>query len=746
MASTANQYAFDLGVALEANRRWRLSQSERRQKQASVGRKQFDDVESKERLAKRANRLINQVRTRLEMAPGTAPPELERLTARGPVAPNEISNLLMERVIGATRDFLSIEFLDRALYTNRSVGRIVTAVGAGRSAYGTGFLVTPRLLLTNHHVLGVPADAAASQVQFNYQLDRIGQPMTIASFRLRPEEFFLSNQELDFALVAVEPTSERGAKLETFGHCPLIGAEGKITIGEPINIIQHPRGEMKQIVIRENRLLDLLDLHVHYEADTDPGSSGSPVFNDQWEVVALHHSGVPKTDDQGNLLDVDGNVWNRGDDPELLAWVGNEGVRVSKLVASVADAPLSEIFGTKKQLRNELLQQSKADPVTAASPTRTNFSSSEIDMSTPNNRLADQSHVASHLISSLNGAVTLTVPLNVTISLGAPPIAPAAVNDQSAEELFQEAVRPDEDYDNRPGYDAEFLGFEVPLPRLGRAIQAQAFRLSKGNGPEAFELKYYHYSVLFNRKRRLAFVSAVNLDAKPHFKHKRQGKDKWYFDPRVPQECQAGEELYAGNPLDRGHLVRRDDAAWGATKEEARLANDDTFHFTNCSPQHEVYNQSGLASRDGLLLWGNLENHVAAEAKSNNKKLSIFNGPVFRSNDRKVEGVQVPKEFFKVVAFQDDEGEPRALAFILSQASLLRDLPEEEFEVGPYEIYQVPVRDLESRTKLNFGPLRNYDPLAHSEQESYFEADLDAVAIDRLERIVTKPAKTAAVK
>ena len=148
--------------------------------------------------------------------------------------------------------------------------------------------------------------------------------------------------------------------------------------------------------------------------------------------------------------------------------------------------------------------------------------------------------------------------------------------------------------------------------------------------------------------------------------------------------------------------------------------------------------------RLGVLLWGNLENHVAAQAKANNKKLAIFNGPVFRSNDRKVEGVQVPKEFFKVVAFEDDDGEPRALAFILSQASLLRDLPEEEFEVGPYEIYQVPIRDLESRTKLNFGPLRNYDPLAHSEQESYFEADLDAVAIDRLERIVTKPAKAAA--
>src|SRR5262249_4847912 len=149
--------------------------------------------------------------------------------------------------------------------------------------------------------------------------------------------------ELDFALVAVAG----GDALTPFGYCPLIPREGKILIGDPINIIQHPMGEMKQIVVRANRLLDLpnkaaLDLYAHYEADTEPGSSGSPVFNDQWDVVALHHSGVPDTDKQGNLRGIDGKPWRNGDDPERLKWIGNEGIRVSRLVAFIKDAKLDK--------------------------------------------------------------------------------------------------------------------------------------------------------------------------------------------------------------------------------------------------------------------------------------------------------------------------------------------------------------------------------------------------------------------
>ena len=162
--------------------------------------------------------------------------------------------------------------------------------------------------------------------------------------------------------------ARNGGKLSDFGFCPLIAAEGKITPGEPVNIIQHPRGEPKQVVIRENKLLDLpkptaadprLDRYAQYEADTDQGSSGSPVFNDQWEVIALHHSGVPKTNDKGDLIDDGGNVIDPERDPQRIVWIGNEGIRVSRLMQVVSEA--KNLSREAEQLRQELLKISRVD-------------------------------------------------------------------------------------------------------------------------------------------------------------------------------------------------------------------------------------------------------------------------------------------------------------------------------------------------------------------------------------------------
>src|SRR6185369_4011734 len=97
--------------------------------------------------------------------------------------------------------------------------------------------------------------------------------------------------------------------LSGYGSLRLLEAEGKAIVGELMNIIQHPNGEPKQLALRENKLVDVLDRFVHYETDTAPGSSGSPVFNDQWECVGLHHSGVPKRDDAGRILTIDGGIW-----------------------------------------------------------------------------------------------------------------------------------------------------------------------------------------------------------------------------------------------------------------------------------------------------------------------------------------------------------------------------------------------------------------------------------------------------
>ena len=155
-------------------------------------------------------------------------------------------------------------------------------------------------------------EAAGSYVQFNYQAGLDGLPLAPETFSLDPQRFFVTDEALDFTLVAVKPASIAAVELAVFGVLPLIEQEGKVILGEFVNVVQHPNGEPKQLALRENEVVDLLEDFLHYETDTSPGSSGSPVFNDQWEVVALHHSGVPKTDEAGNYVAIDGTAWEPG--------------------------------------------------------------------------------------------------------------------------------------------------------------------------------------------------------------------------------------------------------------------------------------------------------------------------------------------------------------------------------------------------------------------------------------------------
>ncbi len=202
----------------------------------------------------------------------------------------------------------------------RAVGRVRIRDAIGRDVgFGTGSLVSPTLLLTNHHVLPDAETARASVIEFNFQDGVDGRPLDVTLLPLDPDRFFLADDERDFALVAVRATA---AELAPFGFNPLIEAEGKAIIGEYVTIVQHPRGEKKQVALRENKIVDIPDRFLHYAADTEPGSSGSPVFNDQWEVVALHHASVPAPDHQ-----------------ELGGFM-NEGIRVSRILKFVREEPL----------------------------------------------------------------------------------------------------------------------------------------------------------------------------------------------------------------------------------------------------------------------------------------------------------------------------------------------------------------------------------------------------------------------
>jgi len=127
---------------------------------------------------------------------------------------------------------------------------------------------------------------------------------------------------------------------EQYGHIPLIGQAGKAVIGEALNVIHHPSGERKRVSIRFNRFVSQDDLWVRYESDSREGSSGAPVFNDQWEMVALYHGGISATGKEGFELARDGRRWTEDMGEDALAYVGNEGARVSRIVRSLSEAAI----------------------------------------------------------------------------------------------------------------------------------------------------------------------------------------------------------------------------------------------------------------------------------------------------------------------------------------------------------------------------------------------------------------------
>jgi endonuclease G len=263
----------------------------------------------------------------------------------------------------------------------------------------------------------------------------------------------------------------------------------------------------------------------------------------------------------------------------------------------------------------------------------------------------------------------------------------------------------DPDYANREGYDANFLGQDVPLPALTEQLAAQAAVNTETTQEPRYLLPYHHFTVVLNKARRLAYYTAVNIDGTLSRDPKR-ARDHWYFDPRIAQDEQTGKDVYDGNDLDLGHLVRRLDPAWGDTDGVAKLANDDTFHFTNCSPQHKDFNRNKTR-------WAGMEDYILKNADNLKFKVNVFTGPVFAADDDAYRGVQLPRQFWKVVTMVKTDGQLSATAYLLSQSDLITGLrTREPFSYGAYRTYQVPVRKIEELTGLSFGSLVDADPLA----------------------------------
>jgi endonuclease G len=317
------------------------------------------------------------------------------------------------------------------------------------------------------------------------------------------------------------------------------------------------------------------------------------------------------------------------------------------------------------------------------------------------------------------GSVTFEVPLRITISLGAPgaPALSVSAGSEAVTAGLEGLQMPfhDDDYSNRQGYDPSFLGDALAVPMPAAADPAVLARVQGGGTV----LHYQNFSICMHAKRRIALFTASNVTEEEKLRKPEKNKlysrkglsglgkndqEKWFPDPRLDAGFQLPDVFFTKDrkAFDKGHIVRRDDVAWGRTYEEVRRANGDSYHVTNCSPQVAGFNRSNLGEDN----WGDLENHVLSEAAS--ERLCVFAGPVLDSADRVFVGAgdgsttlraRIPSRFWKLIVARVEDG-IAAYAFLLEQ-----DLSDVEWEFAVSKElapFLYPISDLQEIAGVKF--------------------------------------------
>lgn len=227
-------------------------------------------------------------------------------------------------------DMVSYGFLSAGKTAGESVARlqvpryenampVIQADGEPEIHQGTGWLLAADLMITNHHVVNARKDGEGNAA--------------LADLEIQAQK---TSIHFDFDAQTVRGSTSAVAKLEAFdpvldyavlrlaqpvNRKPMVLNREKIEIANDsyvaVNIIQHPYGGPKKVALRNNLIYDSKFPQVRYFTDTEHGSSGSPVFNDSWQVVALHRASafVDDIKFQGRLV----------------GWV-NEGTQVSALL------------------------------------------------------------------------------------------------------------------------------------------------------------------------------------------------------------------------------------------------------------------------------------------------------------------------------------------------------------------------------------------------------------------------------
>lgn len=163
---------------------------------------------------------------------------------------------------------------------------------------GTGFLVGPDLVMTNHHVAFATAAAAplsGLSVIFDYKR-RPGKDAVDQGWPVELADDFLvaasPQEQLDYALLRLKDPAGEQFTVDLPNGIARGWLSGGVTVkdGDPLVVVQHPMGDPLSIAF--GNVKSHSDNRLQHDANTEPGSSGSPCLSAALELAALHHASI----------------------------------------------------------------------------------------------------------------------------------------------------------------------------------------------------------------------------------------------------------------------------------------------------------------------------------------------------------------------------------------------------------------------------------------------------------------------
>lgn len=291
--------------------------------------RQFEEVWQLDDGNEEQTRILNLLRSALLTAEG-GHLEIENPSHQLASVKDLQSDEEYEKVLGKDR-YKSFKWYLAGLERAAGVAQICDQFGNG---IGTGFLLRgedihekfkdkPWLLITNAHVISdnpveqndIPGSLHPDDVKVRFEASG-----TKEEFELDSVLYSSPRNKLDCTILSFSTATNELKNIVPFDISQRMPLKGK---NQRVYIIGHPKGGNLSFSIDDNLLLDHKEPKVHYRAPTEGGSSGSPVFNQNWKLIALHHSGgfkVKKLNGEQGTYAANEGLWMKS----ILEAVDNE--------------------------------------------------------------------------------------------------------------------------------------------------------------------------------------------------------------------------------------------------------------------------------------------------------------------------------------------------------------------------------------------------------------------------------------